>query len=335
MSDQTPANWVTDPTDPTGARRRYWDGSQWTDWVMLPGQEQPTQLSVADAQAAAANHAAAPQATTPDPAAAQPADAHMQSSPTERIEYTSTPDAQSIPYTTVPDSTMSQSGYAAQPAEPKKSRTGLILGIVGGVVALLILGGVLAGIAANRATSALEDAAQEVVDEWEDAVDDLATAEPFQTEDSTTEEEPADDSDDSNAPADGTVVSPQEVAAMSRGDYTAYAASVQTAMSEQEWDGMFYLVDGDTAGDLYVGMLNTIGSDSFTDDEALDLAYAACQGMTDETMADATTYGEFINDVLTDQGYDIFEDVDALMATSFAYVLCPEWTDTILDMGNL
>ncbi len=48
-----PADWVLDPTDPTGGRRRYWDGEVWTDYVLYgASQTEPLVLTVAEAQRA-------------------------------------------------------------------------------------------------------------------------------------------------------------------------------------------------------------------------------------------------------------------------------------------
>jgi hypothetical protein len=45
MADEEVAvsGWYEDPSDPSGRTHRFWDGSQWTEWVRSPGEEAPAE----------------------------------------------------------------------------------------------------------------------------------------------------------------------------------------------------------------------------------------------------------------------------------------------------
>ncbi len=163
----TTPEWHEDPTAPGSGRQRYWDGAQWTDWVMDPGATEARKYPVAEAQAEAAEAPTQQMpATEPMPATTPMPQAEPQAGPTPIADST-------VP---MPAAGAPTGGYAQVSPQPaKKSKAPLIIGIVVGVILLLGVGGViLAGLFVNKVSSDVNDALDDLaasasaeLDDWE------------------------------------------------------------------------------------------------------------------------------------------------------------------------
>ncbi|WP_084125077.1 hypothetical protein [Demequina sp. NBRC 110054] len=159
----TTPDWHEDPTAPGSGRQRYWDGAQWTDWVMDPGATEARALPVADAQAEAA---AAPTQQMP---AAEPSPTTTSMPTSDARESAGAAPQSGAQYAAAPG----QAPVGQQPAE--KSKAPMIIGIVVGVILLIGVGGViLAGLLLNKASDTVSDALDDLaasassgLDDWE------------------------------------------------------------------------------------------------------------------------------------------------------------------------
>ncbi len=198
----TPAGWYDDGS----GRLRWWDGQQWTEHfadqqsaapAAPEAAEQPgDERKYADEAPAAAEptsteptstESTATEATATEAAAAQDGAEAIASTPEPSPVPAPTPMPEQPAYAAAPATP--QGGYAAQPVpgaqpEPKKSRTGLIIGLViGAVVLLLAIVGVIIALAIGglfAAVSGPNDATDALYDAW--ATEDCAAEYAITTE---------------------------------------------------------------------------------------------------------------------------------------------------------
>ncbi|WNM27368.1 hypothetical protein RN607_14385 [Demequina capsici] len=355
----TTPEWHDDPTAPGTGRRRYWDGAQWSDWVIDPGSQEPRSFPVAEAQAQVASQA------------------HPQENPTEVLP---TAGAESIPPATAADYVAAES-TVAMPAdgtfaagEPaKRSKVPLIVGIVVAVVLVLVVGGIAAAsFVFNRVSDAVSDAVASASSQMSDLSDGLVTSGPDEAGyvsyvhaylDGTDYESQLDGVSDADLVDMGYGIceatdpmSAQEFASYYEDAWNVDGGELNaTAVEGAQWylcdndrlteywasdsstsdptasaDGLDYadMPSDDDPEAMYLWMLG-IWDAGLDDSTALDAGYWVC-AQYDAGAADSVDSMTGLLDA-TKERYGV-DDMAAAGVMYTAIELCPEWTDAVTSV---